>query len=85
MLVVCHMLGGPRGGVQPSHCQNIFIKKKNKKEINWKLKNKTKKNQGNILHVHVVLLHFNQAIVLLWCSHYGINDGPEHAQTGGEN
>ena len=67
MLVVCHKLGGPRGSVRPSHCQNIFIKKK-------------QKNQGNIL----VLLHFNQAIVLLWCSHYGINDGPEHAQTGEE-
>ena len=36
------------------------------------------KNQGNILH-------FNQAIVLLWCSHYDINYGPEPAQTGGEN
>ena len=33
----------------------------------------------------LVLLHFNQAIVLLWCSHYAVNDDPEPAQTGGEN
>ena len=68
MWVVWPKLGGPWGGVQPSHCQNIFIKNQ-------------KKNQGNIL----VLLHFNQAIVLLWCSHYDINDGPEPAQTEGDN
>ena len=43
MLVVCHKLGGTRGGVRPSHCQNILKKKKTKKEINWKLKKKTKK------------------------------------------
>ena len=82
MLVVCHKLGGPRGGVRPSHCQNIFIKKTTTTTKRNKLETrKQNKNQGNIL----VLLHFNQAIVLLWCSHYGINDGPEHAQTGGEN
>ena len=75
MLVVCHKLGGPRGGVRPAHCQNIFIKKQKRNNLETQ-----KKNQGNIL----VLLHFNQAIVLLWCSHYGINDGPEHTQTGGE-
>ena len=79
MLVVCHKLGGPRGGVRPSHCQNIFIKKQKRNKLETQ---KTKqKNQGNIL----VLLHFKQAIVLLWCSHYGINVGPEHAQTEGEN
>ena len=79
MLVVCHKLGGPRGGVQPSHCQKFFLLKTKKKKKIGNLK--TKKNQGNIL----VLLHFNQAIVCLWCSHYDINDGPEPAQTGGEN
>ena len=60
----------------------IYIKKKKRKKKRNKLETrKQNKNQGNIL----VLLHFNQAIVLLWCSHYGIKDGPEHAQTGGEN
>ena len=78
MLVVCHKLGGPRGDVRPLHCQNIFIKKQKRNKLETRKQNK---NQGNIL----VLLQFNQAIVLLWCSHYGINDGPEHAQTGGEN
>ena len=78
MWVVCHKLGGPRGGVQPSHCQFFFIKNQKKKKLKTQ---KQKKNQGNIL----VLLHINQAIVLLWCSHYDINDGPEPAQTGGEN
>ena len=71
--------GRPRGGVQPSHCQNIFLKnqkKKNEKFGHSKTKQKSRK----------YMLHFNQAIVLLWCSHYDIiiNDGPEPAQTGGE-
>ena len=34
--------------------------------------------QGNILN-------FNQAIVLLWCSNYDINDGTKPAQTRREN
>ena len=81
MRVVCHKLGGPQGGMQPSHCQNIFNFIKN--QVKGLETQKQKKNQGNIL----VLLYFNQAIVLLWCSHYeyDINDGPERAQTGGEN
>ena len=78
MLVVCHKLGGPWGSVRPSHCQKIFIKKQKRVKLETQ---QQKKNQGNML----VLLHFNQAIVLLWCSHYGINYSSEHAQTGGEN
>ena len=71
--------GRPRGGVQPSHCQNIFLKNQKKKKMKNLETQKQNKNQGN-------MLHFNQAIVLLWCSHYDIiiNDGPEPAQTGGE-
>ena len=62
--------------------KHFDLKKKQKQKKRKKLETrKQNKNQGNIL----VLLHFNKAIVLLWCSHYGINDGPEHAQTGGEN
>ena len=72
--------GSLPGGVQPSHCQDIFLltppPKKKKMETQQQ-----QKNQGNIL----VLLHFNQVIVLLWCSHYDINDGPKPAQNGGEN
>ena len=64
------MLGGPRGGVQPSHCQNFFFIKK---KLETPPPPPKKKNQGN------------QVIVLLWCSHYDINDVPEPAQTGGEN
>ena len=52
----------------------FFIKKK--------LETPKKKSRK---HTVLVLLHFNQVIVLLWCSHYDINDGPEPAQTGGEN
>ena len=74
----------PQAGRPPGRRAALIVKTflLKKKERNWKLKNK-KKNQGNILGL--VLLHFNQAIVLLWCSHYGINDGPEHALPGGEN
>ena len=32
--------GRPQGGLQPSHCQNIFTKNQKKKKKNWKLKNK---------------------------------------------
>ena len=63
----------------PHIVKTFFLLKKQKRD---KLETqKQNKNQGNIL----VLLHFNQAIVLLWCSHYGINVGPEHAQTRWEN
>ena len=41
MLVVCHKLGGARGGVRPSHCQNIFIKKQKRNKLETqKQKNK---------------------------------------------
>ena len=67
MLVVCHKLGGPQGG--PHIVKTFFYLKKKTKKRNKLETQKQNKNQGNIL----VLLHFNQAIVLLWCSHYGIN------------
>ena len=77
------MSGVPQAGRPPGRraaltLSTFFFIKNQKKKIG---NSKTKKNQGNIL----VLLHFNQVIVLLWCSHYDINDGPEPAQTGGEN
>ena len=78
------MSGVPQAGRSPGRraaltlSKFVLLKTKKKKKLETQ---KQKKNQGNIL----VLLHFNQAIVLLWYSHYDINDCPEPAQTGGEN
>ena len=79
------MSGVPQAGRSPGqacspHIVKTFLLKKTKQNKNLETQN-TKKIKENIL----VLLHFNQAIVLLWCSHYAINDDPEPAQTGGEN
>ena len=68
------MSGVPQAGRSPGRRAALTLSKF------FLLKTK-KKIKENIL----VLLHFNQAIVLLWCSHYDINDGPEPAQTRGEN
>ena len=70
------MSGVPQAGRPPGRHAALTLSKHfflTKKKNNWKLQSKTK-NQGKIL----VLLHFNQAIVLLWCSHNDINDGGEN-------
>ena len=73
------MSGVPQAGRPPGrHAALILSKHFYQKKIKKIGNSKTKKNQGNILH-------FNQATVLLWCSHYDISDGPKPAQTRGEN
>ena len=52
----------PGAACSPHIVKTFFIEKQNKILETQK----HNKNQGNIL----VLLHFNQAIVLLWCSCY---------------